>query len=269
MVGKNISRTALIAAAVFCASPVWAQIQITEFMYDGVNSGEFSEITNRGPAPVDLTGWTWDDSGDTVGNIDLSSAGMVAPGESVVIGQVPTGGDATTFRTTWGLPVTVKVITYVGGQLQRNDTINVRDAGSNLVATLVYGDSVNVPGSIRTQNFSGWPCGEVVGQSPINSSWNLASVGDAQGSVTSADGNVGSPGSYTHFLCLCGNDTVDANEECDGSEVANCPSGICNADCTCQAAPVPTVSEWGLLVLTLIGLTAGTLMFNRLKTVKA
>ena len=49
-----------------------------------------------------------------------------------------------------------------------------------------------------------------------------------------------------------------------------CPEGgICAAGGTCatgfpacEAAPVPTVSEWGLVVLTLIGFIAGTVLFG-------
>jgi len=44
----------------------------------------------------------------------------------------------------------------------------------------------------------------------------------------------------------------------------NCPvGGNCAAGFpACEAAPVPTVSEWGLVVLTLIGCIAGTVLFG-------
>ena len=43
----------------------------------------------------------------------------------------------------------------------------------------------------------------------------------------------------------------------------NCPvGGTCTAGFPlCEAAPVPTVSEWGLVVLTLIGCIAGSILF--------
>ena len=31
----------------------------------------------------------------------------------------------------------------------------------------------------------------------------------------------------------------------------------------CTGEAIPTVSEWGLIVLTLLGMTAGTVMFGR------
>jgi hypothetical protein len=43
-----------------------------------------------------------------------------------------------------------------------------------------------------------------------------------------------------------------------------CPIGCDNStDDDCPPAGVPTVSEWGLAILLLIGLIAGTVLFNR------
>ena len=50
----------LIAAALAAAGvgTVHAQIQITEWMYNGANgTGEYVELTNLGSAGVDFTGW--------------------------------------------------------------------------------------------------------------------------------------------------------------------------------------------------------------------
>ncbi len=55
-------------------------------------------------------------------------------------------------------------------------------------------------------------------------------------------------------------------------EPGYCGDGICNFGETCEScemdcgpclAPVPTVSEWGLIVMTLLALTAGTIVFAR------
>ena len=51
-----------------------------------------------------------------------------------------------------------------------------------------------------------------------------------------------------------------------------CGDGICNFGETCEScekdcgpceAPIPTVSEWGLIIMTLLALTAGTIVFAR------
>ena len=270
MVGKRFGIFGTVAAVACLTASAFGQVHITEFMYDGP-SREFVEITNRGPAPVDFTGWTLDDGDNNPAatSVSISAFGMVGPNESVIVTQAP---DAATFRAAWGLPITVKVITYTTGMFQRNDTILVLDAAAATVTQLAYGDQT-FAGTPRTNEDSAWPCGEAVGLPAVNSagltSWRLSTVADGQGSITSTNADIGSPGSYTYFACFCGDNAIVGNEQCDGTEVANCPSGICNPDCTCQAAPVPTVSEWGLLVLTLIGLTAGTVMFNRMKAVRA
>lgn len=226
-----------------------AQVRITEFMYDGVN-GEFVELTNRGALPVDMTGWTLDDDGVTAGTVAIGGFGMVAPGESVVVAQ---SADATTFRTAWGLAPTVQVITYTAGQFQRNDTIRVFDAGLVLVAQLAFGDQT-FPGTIRTQNRGGWPCAEVLGESPITTAWNLSVLGDAQTPVTSAGLDLGSPGRYTHTFCgppptgACCNTGLCT----DGLTQENCQigGGTYQGDATLCANLVCTAPNGGIIRIT-------------------
>jgi len=66
----------------------------------------------------------------------------------------------------------------------------------------------------------------------------------------------------TFATCGDGIVNVAAGEECDGSNDAACP-GLCLSDCTCGAPgpEIPTVTEWGLVVMTLLGLIAGTMVF--------
>ena len=53
------------------------------------------------------------------------------------------------------------------------------------------------------------------------------------------------------------------SEECDGTALPQCPSGsYCATNCLCVVG-IPAVSEWGLAVLTLIGLVSGTILFGR------
>ncbi len=58
---------------------------------------------------------------------------------------------------------------------------------------------------------------------------------------------------------VCGDNVAEGGEACDGTDDDACP-GECQADCTC---PIPTVSEWGLIVMVLLALTAGTIVFAR------
>jgi cysteine-rich repeat protein len=78
------------------------------------------------------------------------------------------------------------------------------------------------------------------------------------------DGNT-TPGDHCDANCrievVCGDGFLDAPEQCDDGNTAD--GDGCSANCTIEVVGVPAVSEWGLLVLVLIGLTVGTVMFGR------
>lgn len=173
-------------------------MRITEWMYSGA-SGEFVEFTNMSHAPLDMTGWSFDDDHVTPGAFDLSAFGLVQPGESVVI----TESDAAAFRTAWGLAPSVKIIgnlgVSTGHNLARNDEINLYNASGTLVDRLTYGDQT-FPGTIRTQNASGQTCRQSIGQNDV-AAWRLSVVGDEYGSVAAATGEKGNPGSYNAPPC--------------------------------------------------------------------
>lgn len=169
-------------------------LRITEYMYSGAD-GELVELTNTSSQPIDLTGWSLDDQTGAPGTFDLSGAGVVQPGESVVI----TDGDAATFTTAWNLAG----VTVLGGntvaKLGRNDAVHVFDATGAVVDRLAYGDE-DYPGSPRAQDASAWACTDAVGKDdPLL--WTQSSVGDAQGSWISAGGDEGSPGSWNPADC--------------------------------------------------------------------
>jgi hypothetical protein len=83
---------------------------ITEFNSDTGNNEhfEFVEFTNVGALPVDMTGWSEDDSHATANKPghSLSAFGILAPGESAIFTEaIPSD-----FRTYWGISNSVKVI---------------------------------------------------------------------------------------------------------------------------------------------------------------
>lgn len=173
-------------------------MRITEWMYSGA-SGEFIEFTNLTDQPIDLSGWSMDDGNATPGAFSLSGAGILQPGEAVVV----TEAVDTQFRSDWALAPDTKVIGQLGviggNNLGRADQIHLYDASGTLVDRLEYGDQTIV-GSIRTLNRSGLaPCA-AIGQNDV-SLWVLATVGDAYGSAAATTADVGTPGRYVAVGC--------------------------------------------------------------------
>jgi hypothetical protein len=134
-----------------------------------------------------MTGWSFDDDSNLPGVVDLSSYGLVAPGESVILTEIL----AADFRTNWGLAPSVKVIGGNLANLGRNDVINIFQ-GVTLVDRLAFGDQ-NFAGTIRTQNTSGITNPANYGANNV-AGWFLASNGDAFGSRISALGDIANPG---------------------------------------------------------------------------
>lgn len=168
------------------------QIRITEFAYNGSGTAnEFIELTNVGNAPIDLTGWSFDDNTRVAGSFSIGAFSIVQPGESVVIAEAP----AATFRTAWYLPTTVKVVGSNNQNLGNGDEINIYDASNTLVDRLTYLSSSAGGSTVFTNGVSAWTAQANLGTNSI-AGWVLSTVNDAQNSYTSADGNIGSPGGY-------------------------------------------------------------------------
>lgn len=184
----------LAAALALLSGSAAAQIRITEFLYSGLD-GEFIELTNVGAAPVDLFGWSLDDQTATAGTFDLSAAGVVAPGASIVV----TDRIEANFVAAWGL----SGVTVLGGNavapFGRDDEIHVFDAFGAAVDVLRYGDQ-DFPGTVRAQFVSAHGCDGALGVDDVYL-WRAAAAGDPWQSTTSTNGDVGSPGVHPSVSC--------------------------------------------------------------------
>jgi predicted extracellular nuclease len=194
-----VLKAAAALMGVASSAAAWADVQITEWMYNGAGpTGEYIEFTNRGPAPIDFTGWSFDDDSRTPGITSLSGFGIVAPGQSVVL----TEAAADAFRSAWGLASGVPVVGSNAANLGRADEINLFDAGGMLIDRLTYGDQT-FAGTVRTLNRSGNPGSEADLLSfQVTTGWVLASLGDMYGSYASSQGDLGSPGAFTTMTAV-------------------------------------------------------------------
>lgn len=185
----KITSAVIAGLALSAASFATGRIVITEWMYSGAE-GEFIELTNVGTSAIDLTGWSYDDDSRIPGVLDLSSAGVVQAGQSILLVEAT----AAAFRAAWNLDSSIVIIDQYTNNLGRADEINIFDNNGDLVDRLTFGDTV-FPGTIRTQNTSGWTTPGFLGLNDVTG-WFFSTLGDLQGSYFSANGDLGNPGVY-------------------------------------------------------------------------
>lgn len=166
-----------------------ANVMITEWAYQG-GGGEYVEFTNIGSTAVDMTGWSFDDNTQTAGSLSLSSFGVVAPGESVIVADLT----AAAFRTEWNLSAAVKIIGGNTQNLGRADEINLYDASNVRVDWLTYDDQTL--GSPRTNAASANPLTLAAVGAHNSTLWALSTAGDSYGSTASVGGGIGNPGKF-------------------------------------------------------------------------
>jgi len=205
--GSALLLTGLLAVpSAATAADATGDVRITEWAYNG---SEFVEFTNLDTVAVDVAGWSFADSETAAGQVDLSSAGIVAPGASFILSQA----SAADFRTEWSLPASIKVVGSNATNLGRSDTIKLYDSADTLVDSLVYNDATGA--GPRTDTASAWPSSESVIGTNSASGWTKSTAGDAEGSWTSATGIIGSPGVSQYGSAI---DWLRINEiETDGS----------------------------------------------------
>lgn len=189
-----VSSFVLLSLSCGRAAAVPQTLFLTEYTYNSV-AGEFIELTNLGPAPLDLTGWSIDDIEAVPGAFDLSPAGVLAVGASVVVTTEP----AASFRAAWGVPTGAVLGDNDTAKLSRTDTIHVFNPAGLVVDRLQFGDEV-FEYTVRTHNVTAFVCPGAVGQNDPYG-WRQSVVGDAQGSWSSNAGDVGSPGRHVVGVC--------------------------------------------------------------------
>jgi predicted extracellular nuclease len=185
--------TALVT--ILLTQPARAAIVITEWMYNPASgNGEFFELTNTGPAPVNMTGWSFDDNSNAAGSFSLSGFGTINVGESVLVTEIAEAA----FRTEWSLAPSVRILGSSTQNLSRDDQINIYDATNVRVDRLTYNDQgTGMVDGPRTQGISGNPPTLAVLGADNASAWVLSAANDSYGSVTSTAANIGNPGKFT------------------------------------------------------------------------
>jgi len=191
---------AVVASATLFATAASASaggVFITEFCSDTGNNEkfEFVEFTNVSHLPVDMTGWSEDDSGATAKKPghSLSGFGTLSPGESAIF----TEATPSAFKAYWGsaLPAALKVIgPYTNDNLSTvSDSITLFDNTGALVDRLDYSTANGGTADMVTRNAPLAALGQNNNSLLINSS-----IGDHFGSFDAAQkfAIIGNPGYY-------------------------------------------------------------------------
>jgi hypothetical protein len=176
-----------LATALFVAAPASGAVRITEFMSEGqgdIASGnggrrqrEFFELTNLGPAAVDVSSWSYNDNNVNDPNNFGPTLGSIAAGESVVFTQMSVAD----FRSYWSVPPSVRIVSYLQlSNLGNADTINIYNStvtqdATTLVDSLTYTSDARGSGISRNRPFGG-------DGATVNADWMISSVGDSFGS---------------------------------------------------------------------------------------
>ncbi|MDA0659849.1 MAG: lamin tail domain-containing protein [Planctomycetota bacterium] len=152
-----------------------------------LESRDWWELTNTGPAAVLLNGYSWEDRPASGDRAIFPNGITIATGESIIIHKIfentPVSAD---FRSTWGLPNTVQILEesqFTGanpfsGLGTCGDDLRLFNPGGVEVASVVFGSSTSGVTFEWDQN---------------GTSLGLSVAGE-NGATTSSYGGVGSPG---------------------------------------------------------------------------
>lgn len=90
-------------------------LRVTEIMSGSAHvpntiNGDWWELTNTAAQAVDLTSFSWDDSRQLAGQAIFPPV-ILSPGESLIVLNEDDADEAKLFRSAWGLPASVKILT--------------------------------------------------------------------------------------------------------------------------------------------------------------
>lgn len=186
---RHVSMLCAVAGLTVCAfaSASSAQVRVTEVMSEGQgdilsgNGGrrqrEFFELTNLGAAPVDLTGWSYNDNNTNDPIAFGALVGILQPGQSAVFTQMT----AADFRTYWGLDNSVVVFSFLQlSNLGNADTINIYNSVVQDASTLV--ESVSYTAAIKGISLNRPYDGTTNSAPNVTGTWATSFVGDSFGS---------------------------------------------------------------------------------------
>lgn len=191
--GKILLTAAFVAGASLTAK---AQLAITEIYSAGSGTSAYAadwfELTNFGPAAVNITGWKMDDSSNSAA-LAFAFRGVtsIAPGQSVIfIESNSAGGDAainTSFNNAWfGTGTSSLVIGNYGasgsgiGLSTSGDAVNLFTGSGTFVTGVTFGAATT---------------GRTFDNSAAAASVSLLSTVGINGAFTSFNGaEIGSPG---------------------------------------------------------------------------
>lgn len=191
-------RNLVVSAAILGAPVVSAGLVVTEVMPQTTTgtpstiNGDWWELTNSGPATVNLGGYQWADTEDALPGPDSNffPAISIGVGESIIITE-ELSADVPAWRTNWGMPASVVVLgadnmvddstpegDTFSGLGSTNDGVFFYDPAGTLLSS--YAWVANTRGVTFEADQNGTDLGlSVVGQN---------------GAVLGANGDIGSPG---------------------------------------------------------------------------